>query len=277
MVIVVNPNVKIDVPQGSVHVAPGQQAGQQPQSDMQQPQIDMEQPQQAESSQRQQQRRQQERQQGRQSRREAEAGQSEEISEGEQMCQERRGRRSCPSEGAMSLRQSAASLARLHQQAGRLRMKLASMRAKLSGDASLALPIARARRDLRRVTLMIAAAEAKHLRMLERKLKKHEAEAGDEAGMGMGKGVGVGMGMGAADPKHKFETTPSKEQQQQQPQPNQRPQQSGETHFGTQGQLRGRQGGTPRDKDQRSAEQSQEQGSELGDSSPALVPMHAFG
>ena len=76
----------------------------------------------------------------------------------------------------MSLRQSATKVKMLRQRVAMLESKLAAMRSKLGSDSSLALPIARARRQLMRARLSLAMAERRHTLLRHRMLKEHESK-----------------------------------------------------------------------------------------------------
>ena len=64
----------------------------------------------------------------------------------------------------------------LRQRVMMIESKLTAMRSKLAGDSSLALPIARARRQLIKARLGLALAKRKHRLLRLQKLKEHEAK-----------------------------------------------------------------------------------------------------
>ena len=76
----------------------------------------------------------------------------------------------------LSLRQSAIKVALMRRKVMMLESKLSALRSKLAGDSSLALPIARARRQLVKAKLGLAIAERRHRLLRHQKLKEHEAK-----------------------------------------------------------------------------------------------------
>jgi len=140
VVIVIQPNVQIHMPEGSMMQRPEQSESesefeQRPDSSMKQPE------------------------------RETEKGEEEQMD-----------RPPSSLAAPMSLRQSAIKVALMRRKVMMLESKLSALRSKLAGDSSLALPIARARRQLVKAKLGLAIAERRHRLLRHQKLKEHEAK-----------------------------------------------------------------------------------------------------